>query len=80
MQLIVQTLNGPEEYEYQFADLESEAAVISTESLKEGATLELPDAESNDRIKHIELTSIAGVPEAKVASELQGVGRSCTTQ
>ena len=79
MKLIVETIDGIEEYEYEYETLEQESAVISTETLEDGVMLELIDSvlEAADRVKHsFVLGSIDGVPEVKIESERQCVGRS----
>jgi hypothetical protein len=79
MKLIVQTVDGPEEYEYEFEPLAAESADVQIESLKDGVVLELNDTaeEAADRVKHtFELGSLDGVPEVKTESERQCVGRS----
>jgi hypothetical protein len=79
MNLIVQTENGQEVYEFKSGALDSgaESAVVSAEVLKDGIMLELnetgPEAASN--VKHtFELGSISGVPEFKTEMERQCVG------
>jgi len=71
MILTIQTVDGPEEYEFGSEGFEAESDIVQTESF-EGILLESDGFEAANRVKHtFELGSIDGVPEVKTVHEKQ---------